>query len=73
MSSVILARPSRPVEVLHNGAWVTGWLKTYRRDDEGWRGTVRYSPQPGARYHRARRALATRVIDSSVLTRLVPQ
>jgi hypothetical protein len=46
MSSVILARPSRPVEVLHNGAWVTGWLETYRRDDEGWRGMAATAPNP---------------------------
>jgi hypothetical protein len=45
-----LANPSRPVEVLHDGAWVSGWLEAYRRGDAGWRGMVRYSPTLGAQY-----------------------
>jgi hypothetical protein len=46
----MLANPSRPVQVLHNGHWVGGWLEAYRRDPEGWRGMVRYSTTPGAQY-----------------------
>jgi hypothetical protein len=46
----MLANPSRPVEVLHEGAWVAGWLEAYRRDPDGWRGMVRYSTKPGATY-----------------------
>jgi hypothetical protein len=42
----MLANPSRPVQELHDGQRVTGWLEAYRRDDEGWRGMVRYSPDP---------------------------
>ena len=44
------ARGAAPVEVLHDGQWVSGWLEAYRRDPEGWRGMVRYSPSPGAQY-----------------------
>jgi hypothetical protein len=50
MSAVVLARPSRPVEVLHEGRWVTGWLEAYRRDGRGWRAMVRYSAGPGMQY-----------------------
>jgi hypothetical protein len=48
--STILANRSRPVEVLHAGAWVTGWLEAYRRDDEGWRAMVRYTTAQGMQY-----------------------
>jgi hypothetical protein len=37
MNAVMLAIPSRPVEVLHGGRWVTGWLEAYRHDGDGWR------------------------------------
>ena len=47
MSAVILARPSRPVEVLHDGRWVPGWVEAYRRDGDGWRACVRYSAGVG--------------------------
>jgi hypothetical protein len=30
VSNVILVRPSRPVEVVHDGRWVKGWLEAYR-------------------------------------------
>jgi hypothetical protein len=50
LSTVILASPPQPVEVLHNGAWVTGWLEAYRRERDGWRAMVRFSPSPGAPY-----------------------
>jgi hypothetical protein len=46
----MLARPSRPVEVLHEGRWVSGWLEAYRRDGEGWRAMVRYSAGVGMQY-----------------------
>jgi hypothetical protein len=46
----MLANPSRPVQVLHDGQWVGGWLEAYRRDDEGWRAMVRYCPEPDAQY-----------------------
>jgi hypothetical protein len=46
----MLANPSRPVEVLHDGAWVNGWLEAYRRDADEWRGMVRYTPTPGGQY-----------------------
>jgi hypothetical protein len=36
--------------VLHDGAWVAGWLTAYRRDGDRWRGFVRYSTAPGAGY-----------------------
>jgi hypothetical protein len=48
--TTFLANPSRPVEVLHNGAWVTGWLEACRRDPDGLRGMVRYSPDPGCQF-----------------------
>ena len=39
----MLARQSRPVEVLHERRWVSGWLEAYRRDGEGWRAMVRWT------------------------------
>jgi hypothetical protein len=45
----ILDEP-RQVEVLHDGAWVPGWLTAYRRDKDGWRAHVRYSWAPGMQY-----------------------
>ena len=39
--NVVLDEP-RPVEVLHDGHWVPGWLLAYRHDPGGWRGMVRY-------------------------------
>jgi hypothetical protein len=41
-TTVVLDDP-RPVEVLHVGRWLPGWLKAYSRDDgDGWRGLVDY-------------------------------
>jgi hypothetical protein len=48
--TTLLANPSRPVQVLHDGQWVIGLPEAYRRDDAGWRGMVRYSTTPGAQY-----------------------
>jgi hypothetical protein len=48
--STVLANPSRPIEVLHDGQWVSGWLEASRPDDESWLGMVRYSTTPGAQY-----------------------
>lgn len=28
---------------LKDGRWVDGWLEAYRKDDDGWRGWVRYT------------------------------
>ena len=39
--TVVLDNP-RPVEVLHDGRWLHGWLKAYRRDGDAWRGLVDY-------------------------------
>jgi hypothetical protein len=50
VSTVVLARPSRPVEVLHDGRWVSGWLEAYRRDGQGWRACVSYRTTPGMQY-----------------------
>ena len=50
MNAVILARPSRPVEVPHDGRWVTGWLEAYRRDGDGWRACVRNSAGVGMQH-----------------------
>jgi hypothetical protein len=47
----VLANPSRPVQVLHDGRWVSGWLEAYRREADGWRGKVRYTPPaPGMQF-----------------------
>lgn len=32
-----------PVEVLHHGQWWPGGLEAVRRDEDGWRGFVRFS------------------------------
>jgi hypothetical protein len=37
----LLANPSRPVQVLHDGDWVSGWLEAYRHDPGGWVDMVR--------------------------------
>lgn len=37
----------RPVEVLHDGRWLVGWLLAYRRDADGWRAYVRYAAGVG--------------------------
>ena len=58
--TVALARPSRPVEVLHDGRWVTGWLEAYRRDGEGWRACVRYRAGVGLQYLQWRSAAEVR-------------
>jgi hypothetical protein len=47
--TILLDEP-RPVEVLHDGAWLAGWLTAYRRDRDGWRAFVRYSSAPGMQY-----------------------
>jgi hypothetical protein len=31
------------VEVLHDGRWYSGWLEAVRRDEDGWRGFVRFT------------------------------
>ena len=37
----------RPVEVLHDGRWLPGWLLAARRNPDGsWRGLVRYTESP---------------------------
>jgi hypothetical protein len=37
-----LAMEPRPVDVLHQGLWLAGWLLAARRDPGGpWRGLVR--------------------------------
>lgn len=38
----------RPVQVLHDGRWYDGWLEAVRRDEDGWRGFVRYTVNVGA-------------------------
>jgi hypothetical protein len=50
LATAALTRPSRPVEVLHGGVWLPGWLEAYRRDGDGWRAMVRYSSAPGMQY-----------------------
>ena len=44
----------RPVQVLHEGRWLDGWLEAYRLDASGWRGCVRYSARVGMTYYQSR-------------------
>jgi hypothetical protein len=60
----MLANPAPPVQVLDDGAWVTGWLEAYRRESDLWRGMVRYSPHPGAQYLQWRPADQLREADT---------
>ena len=63
MSSAVVTTsvgPPRPVEVLHEGAWIAGWLLAYRRDSTGWRAYVRYSTAPGMTYVQWRPELEVR-------------
>jgi hypothetical protein len=42
----------RPVEVLHENRWLSGWLLAARQDPGGpWRGLVRYTVAPGMQYY----------------------
>ena len=40
----------RPVGVLHDGRWLTGWLEAWRRDSGHWRACVRYTAGVGMAY-----------------------
>jgi hypothetical protein len=42
----------RPVDVLQEGRWLSGWLLAARQDPAGpWRGLVRYTAAPGLQYY----------------------
>ena len=42
----------RPIDVLHDGRWLSGWLLAARQDPGGpWRGLVRYTAAPGVQYY----------------------
>ena len=65
MTAVVLAHPSRPVEVLHDGRWLPGWLEAYRRDGDKWRACVRYSAGVGMQYVQWRGEADVRPASSS--------
>jgi hypothetical protein len=46
----MLLEEPHPVQVLHEGRWVHGWLTAHRRERDGWRGFMRYSTGPGEGY-----------------------
>ena len=51
MSGNVILEERKPVQVLHDGRWVDGWLEAYRREPSGWRGCVRYSTGVGQTYY----------------------
>jgi hypothetical protein len=56
----------RPVVVLHDGRWLSGWLLAARRDaGEPWRGLVRYTVAPGMQYYHRRDESELRRNESS--------
>ena len=46
----------RAVQVLHDGAWVDGWVTAQRRDADGWWACVHYSLGAGLQYRHWRPA-----------------
>ena len=53
-SSTVILPERRPVQVLHEGRWIDGWLEAYRQEPAGWRGCVRYTVEIGATYYQWR-------------------
>jgi|SwirhirootsSR2_FD_contig_21_23192098_length_260_multi_2_in_0_out_0_1 hypothetical protein len=47
MPGTVTLQQRRPVQVLHEGRWLDGWLEAYRREPSEWRGCVRYSAGVG--------------------------
>ena len=53
----------RAVQVLHDGAWVDGWVMAQRRDPDGWWACVRYTVGVGMQYRHWRPAAELRRPD----------
>ena len=53
------------MQVLHDGAWVDGWVMAQRRDPDGWWACVRYTVGVGMQYRHWRPAAELRRSNGS--------
>ena len=67
MPATVILDQRRPVQVLHDGRWLDGWLEAYRREASGWRACVRYSAGVGQTYYQWRHESQLRAGETAIL------